>query len=365
MVRLIVAVAHAALLTSAGVLAAVDCEHNVNIRSAANAKELRESCTVVTGDIIIDPDVSETINLDGLEEIWGDFRFWGCGASGGSDCEVPDTFNVTSSTLREISKGLDFDSVLGLQSIVFPKLNTVFEFVGLDALHNVTYLDFTNLEKVGGFRLDTANLETLRLNGLKGFSPGQGYSLHVVNSGKLESLDNLFGSYVELDSGEDWGTGGLEIEASQIPNVRSLTFGWKYLPKLKISGNNLTLTLGGPNTTEQRLDYLELGTGVQGLRRGSAVENLTVDFFTMDEQEGMKNLVLPFNQTSEVLLYDNLDLETLELPEEAEGWRNMSFTISYSSALNLTEYKDDRKIWHWPKQLFKLDLMTNLTNEFL
>lgn len=372
MVRLLAAAAHAVLLASAsiGVFADVDCASNITIANADDAKELRDSCTTLEGNLILDHDLSETINLDGLEVIKGTIAHNGCDAFD-TECQIPDPFNITSSTLREIHGSIDFWYFQGLQALVLPKLESVNGTVSLKRLHNVTHLDFTDLRWIGNFILETERLESLLLEGLEGFHDrgwGNG-GVELWNAGKIESVDGFFKNAIDPMLRGFWTEGsGMYFYANTIPNVRTITFGWTRLPSLTFSGNDLTVILGGPNTTEQHFERLELRSGIKTLERGSAVKNLTVEQFDVTESDDIVHLTLAFDQATEVSIGPSNNLETLELPSEAKSWRNFDLYVAGSSSpkLNLTEYRDGRQVWYWPEETMeRIWLSGNFTTKFV
>ncbi|CAI6091312.1 unnamed protein product [Clonostachys chloroleuca] len=53
---------------------AIDCNGNFTITKESDAKDLRENCKIVGGDLIFGGDISENINLDGVEEVRGDWK---------------------------------------------------------------------------------------------------------------------------------------------------------------------------------------------------------------------------------------------------------------------------------------------------
>lgn len=370
MARLPKIIAHTALLlfTPVTVLAEVDCTGNITIADGLGAREVRESCTVIEGNVHLKTDVSETINLDGIETIKGSLTHSGCDEwVYGGGCDIPDPFNLTSNTLREINGDIDFWYFNGLDRIDFPELVVVNKTVSLRRLHNVTHIDFEKLKWVGYFSLETQSLETLRLEGLEGFlDRGWGHGgVTITDAGSVESVDGFFKNAIdpmheERLKGNPYTN--MIIDSGAIPNVRSLTFGWTRYPHVAFAGENLTVTLGGADTEEQVIGELELRLGVTEFRRGSAMKNLTVDRLVMQSQAGMEDLVLPFDQISDIDLSNVTTLRTLELPEKAEGWNLSSFGIWNCPSLLVGD-----STWHWPKEhpMSDLNLVNfNMTNEF-
>ncbi|KAK7230077.1 hypothetical protein V2G26_002247 [Clonostachys chloroleuca] len=90
-------------------LASFDCIGNATISSTDDAKELRENYKIVRDDLSFTNNITETINLDGLEEVHGvlyhagcDPKFDGPSCLGASD----ELFNITSSTLSFLGDGI-------------------------------------------------------------------------------------------------------------------------------------------------------------------------------------------------------------------------------------------------------------------
>jgi hypothetical protein len=367
-----IAAAHAALLLLAPmtVRADIDCRSNITIADGRGARAVAESCTVIEGNLQLRNDVSETINLDGIEVIKGSITHSGCDERDFEDpeeCVYPQAFNLTSNTLREINGDIDFYYFQGLDRIEFPELEIVNKTVSLQRLHNVTHIDFTSLKWVGYFSLETRKLETLLLEGLEGFlDRGWGHGgVQLQDAGQVESVDGFFKNAIDPihQEREETSPGtSMHIYNQAIPNVRSVTFGWTRCPEVGFGGENLTVTLGGADTKEQQIGELKLGLGVVELRRGSAVENLTVGSLEMQSQEGMVDLALPFDQISKIRLSNVTMLETVEFPEEAENWKLSNFDIYNCPSLSVAD-----STWHWPKEhtMSELNLVNfNLTNGF-
>jgi hypothetical protein len=86
------------------------------------------------------------------------------------------------------------------------------------------------------------------------------------------------------------------------------------------------------------------------------------------ESDDLVHLTLAFDQATTVSIGPSDNLETLELPSEAKGWRDFDLYLasSISPKLNLTEYKDGRQIWHWPEETMeRIWLSGNITTEFV
>lgn len=354
------AAACVALLVIPKALAAVDCASDVTITNADDAKELRESCTTLDGNIELAEGISETINLDGLEVINGDILHTGCGLY--SHCVVPDAFNLSSTTLQHVNGSIYFWYLKGLKGLSLPALEYIGEWLDLGVADNVTHIDLTNLKRVSNIILDAERLEEFRLDGLEEFNyKGHGDSgVTIRNAGQIDSLDGFFKNALDPKGGRDqWAEGsGIYITEYAIPNVRHVTFGWTRVQSFTIGGTDLTITFGGPDTEDQFIENMKVLNGVQALRRGSAVRNLTIGEFDMIEP-GMVDLALPFDQVSSVSVGCN-NLQTIELPSEAQQWNVTSLDIWSCLLLDLNVHE-----WYWPRSLERLTLAANLTNEFL
>ncbi|KAK7419363.1 hypothetical protein QQZ08_010896 [Neonectria magnoliae] len=369
MVRRVHLLAAGLLALSSQAAAAVDCSGDVLITSARDAKEVRDSCTVVKGNLDLAYSLDESINLDGLERVEGDITHEGCGLVGFSDCFIPSGFNFTSSTLSVINGSLDFNYFYGLTKIILPKLNYVEGTVSLLNLFNITELDFTNLEYISEFFLKTERLQTLQLNGIKGFTRGieRSDGIQILDAGSIESLDGFFKYPINTLELDNWAMDNrIQLDINRIPKVRNITIGWTGLNTLDISGKDLTVILGRPSTKSMEIRNLDIGSGVS-FQRADGLQNLTVGDFTL-HSSNLTKVSLPFDDLASLSLIFNDVLTSIELPPEAKNWRNLSMDITLCESLNLTsEYDDDGKqTWYWPKgDLHQVHLNSNISTEFL
>lgn len=364
MTRLSTIAASLTLLLARSALADVDCSSDVNITSADDAKDLRESCTTLNGNLILAEDLAETINLDGLEVINGNVSHSSSCEDFYEPCVIPEAFNISSSTLREIDGSVSFWYFHGLQAINLPKLERLQGTLSLARLHNVTILDLTSLKRVGFIILETTRLETLLIDGLEGFLDrgwGDG-GVEIWDAGQVESVDGFFKNPIDPTMREGLGlTTTINLNSNSVPNVRNITVGWTRLKSLTVSGNDISLTLGGSETESMHVESLNLGSGVHTLKRGSAMENLLVDTFTMTAQEdGFEVLTLPFDQLSHLDLGLNHGLKTIEMSELVEQWNDTAIYIRANNNLDLAEAQ-----WYWPRSVTDLILSANLTSDFL
>lgn len=90
----------------------INCNGNVTIRNGEDAKNVRENCKAIAGNL--DLDIFETCNLDGLEEVQGDVVHQCLTKQKGLDycMDASTTFTISSSTLRSINGSLRF-SIIG------------------------------------------------------------------------------------------------------------------------------------------------------------------------------------------------------------------------------------------------------------
>ena len=76
------------------------CRENATIANAREADDLRKRCNVLEGDLTLEYGISESINLDSLEEVEGSILHEGCSLFGtqvayeNGWCEVPPAFEI-------------------------------------------------------------------------------------------------------------------------------------------------------------------------------------------------------------------------------------------------------------------------------
>lgn len=322
---------------------------------------LRESCTELGGDLLFGAAI-QNINLDGLETINGSVGQY---LSGGS---LRQDFEISSSTLEVIRGNLGFSQLTGLEGLSFPNLRNVGRSLSLDS-DSLRYLDLTSLEYVGQLELRIESLETLSLTRLRGFNDmGQGSGkVEIIDAGEVTSLDGIFASPLEpVNNGDVSDYLEVYLDYENIRYVRTLTFGWVNNYRTTIGGKGLTLILGGPDTTQQYLANLNITDGVEAIRRSGSMENLTVGTFSMNEQLGMHTLSLPFDQLTLMEVNNNINLGTIDLPEEASQWESRTIQIEYNRNLFLPGLDEDGdSLWHWPKKIDLLRISQGLEREFM
>lgn len=359
------------LLALVGTSWAQNCG-NVTISTAADADAVRKACTTITGDLVLAPNFSESINLDGIETILGDLKHSGCEV-GFKACVIPPLFGISSSTLQTINGSLDVWYFPGLEKLLLPKLARVKGGVSLKRAHNLTTLDLTNLQYVQYVVLDLASLKTLQLDGLKGFTGPSNGDIALWNVGQVDNVDGFFKNPLDpILSPTNSQEAGSTIGGYGIPNVRKLTLGWKRFTTLTVSGNDITVTLGGPNTTAMEIDTLKLLSGVVGIQRGEQMNNLTVGKLSVYSNDNITELKANFDRLTSLELLFSSQLKTIILPSAAEQWQNYSLSVSGCSSLNLSsEYTVDgsgqrTKTWYWPKgDIQSVNIDANLSNDFL
>jgi hypothetical protein len=346
----------------------IDCSQNQTISNADDARALRDECDTVEGSVEIAWDVSETINLDGIETIRGDLTHGDCSANSDSETycgDLSDSFNITSDSLKEIEGSLIFRDTWTLEAILFPELETVQGSVIIET-PNITVIDFENLERIRNLKLHSEKLETFRIDSLEGFTDSSFSDpfINITHAGNVTSLDGLFASYIDFNETgglpEDSNFNTLMIERDAIQEIKSLTIGWTNVKELWIGGHGLTLTFGGPETNNQYIDDLNVQFGVDKLQRGDGVDNITIDEFDMFFQTSMAHLTLPFDQVGTITLDQLEGLETVEFPDEAKNWDCRSITIQGCRDLDL-----GRSTWVWPEKLQELVIYHELTEDFV
>uniref|UniRef100_A0A8H7NP86 Uncharacterized protein n=1 Tax=Bionectria ochroleuca TaxID=29856 RepID=A0A8H7NP86_BIOOC len=305
----------------------INCDGNITIRNGEDAKNVRENCKTIAGNLGLD--IFETCNLDGLEEVQGDVSHKCPTKQHGLDycMDASTTFTISSSTLRSINGSLRFFYYRGVEKLDFPKLNKVRQEISLHAPYNLTHINFSNLEYFGGFSLNTPSLIELQLDKFKEFTSRgvlkpdgtpSGPYVNIHDTGRLESLDNFFRIH------------GPETEGMEFEGI------------------------------------LEIGTGVSTINRHENLKNLTVHRFDV-RQSAVIDLDLSFNQVASVIVYDNPQLRQLRLPSMAQSWKNLYLSINSNDNLLLSPIKNssDETIWHWPTDdMSSVIIVANITANF-
>lgn len=224
-----------------------------SITSESDAETLRQSCSVITGDLTIgsySQNVSSVhINLDGIETINGSINH---DAGAGDDFNYLETpFTVSSSTLTKIGGSVTFgDDVCNLFNFTVPNLTTVTGTFSVGFwCSNLTYLDITSLEYVDSLEIAGKSLITLRHTKLSNATDVWVYD------NLLDSIDSIFNNPLNITTGADIET---------LPNVKNVTVGFLSANTLSVWSTR-TVILGGSSATEMSLGnatFAEL-TGLQ------------------------------------------------------------------------------------------------------
>ncbi|KAH6898884.1 hypothetical protein B0T10DRAFT_578751 [Thelonectria olida] len=347
----------------AGVAQAVDCT-NVTIADADDAADVRGSCTVITGNLGFSKTLSEDINLDGVTEIQGDITHSGC-EEAWDDCTIPDAFTISSTTLTKVGGAIDFWYFQGLQELSFPALTEVQGSVSLKRLHQLKTLDITKLARLGYFILEAQNLTKLEHEGLEGFTGENKYGAVAFWAAAVTNVDSFFNHPIEANGSADQS--GVTISGEYLPNLDRLNFAWAKVPRLWVSGNNINVTLGNSRASAMEIDSLVLKGNITALNRHSAVKNLTVGGLTVEADDYIEELELPFDHCSGLSVATSDSLQSIKLPRAALSWEDFDLSISSCDSLNLaSQYDGDEQLWYWPeKNMSKISITgVNVTNGF-
>ncbi|CAG9973818.1 unnamed protein product [Clonostachys byssicola] len=344
---------------------AIDCNGNFNITKESDAKDLRENCKIVGGDLIFGSNISENINLDGVEEVRGDWKH-----NPRRDGQVLTLFNISSSTLKLIDGNFRLIGPIGLERLILPNVGNISEAVSFVSMAHLTHIDFTNLEYFRYLWLEAPKLQEFKIDELKGFTRNYAGWITIYDGGSVESLDGLFKGPIAPTNEAQLPN----ITIENIPNVKQLTLGWKNIFSAQISGQlkyrywspppNITLILGGPDSETVYINELETREGIIGIERGSKTTNLSIGSFkSMNDM--ITDLRLPFDQVSNVTIRGD-NMTSLELPKEAEQWNDVSISIALVRKLRFESpvNAEGRQTWYWPNQtmssfFFLGDVSTN------
>lgn len=352
-----------------GTAAGVDCDGDITIANAADAKDVREACTSVGGDVTLQKGIDEDINLDGIKSINGNFDYTGCISDGDRDCpNVGDLWSLSSDSLAFVNQSINIWRPHNLGKILLPKLREVRGEVAMNKLDNVTHLDLTNLEALGGFRLGGPSLQEFKLNRLKRFTRGP-VSFTIAEVGEVESLDGLFSNKVEAFDDADHVI-SLSIDCEESKNLKEMTLAWANLTSASFQGNNLVVTFGNPSVKKMSIGRIDTTAGTT-FRRHRDLEQLEVPKVEVDNRYGTVNNtgreILPFDNLSSAVLLEETDLDamSIELPEQAAKWPKMNLTIDAWNITLRTENNDGDQIWHWPPVMELLEIRARFNNSLL
>ncbi|KAH6973023.1 hypothetical protein BKA56DRAFT_620389 [Ilyonectria sp. MPI-CAGE-AT-0026] len=350
-----------------GITQAVSCG-NVTISSAADAAEIRSTCTIISGDLDFTYDFNNTINLDGVEEIQGGIYHSGCRAfPETSDCPSPSPFSISSSTLTTVKGTVSLKFFNGLKELRFPNLTTVEGSITLLHLYDLKRLDITKLSRVGGILLEAPNMTTLEHESLKSFTNNAGsVSLWAA---AVDSVDSFFNYPLEI--AEDASDSQSFIDVYELPNLRHINIGWPRVKQVTIKGDNLGVTLGTENTTSIDIGTLSLIGNITDLDQGDVVTNLTVGQLIVKDNFDMTHLNVSFDQLSTLEINQCDGLKTLQVPPKAIDWEDFGLHIRSCLNLNLSsEYHinsdgENEKSWYWPNNITLINIdYAPTANEF-
>ena len=355
-------------------VAETDCK-NVIITSANYAREIGQACPTIEGSVTFD--TGESVNLDGVGVIRGNVTNTGeqydCrwDPSDVDRCDSTDLFTIEMPSLTRIDGNVDFRGYVGLANLSLPRLKEVSQF-SLWRMHNLTTMDITKLDTVSSFYISDAKLlSTMHHEGLRHFTGrlGERDTLYVSDTA-LDSIDSIFAYPFNLTNTPNPSQG---LGFDRMPNLRRATFGLTSANQVSFGGNNLTVTLGGPETTSMNLSSIVLRRGVANFERHGNLKTLTVD--KLDAQHSLNNLttlMLPFDQLRKLTVRDTGPLKRLRNLPQAVSWTKFEMDVS-STSLNMTtvfEAGEDGKMvqtWFWPeKDMEKVYIWGgNFTNELL
>ncbi|KAI9771351.1 MAG: hypothetical protein M1840_002321 [Geoglossum simile] len=260
-----------------------DCSADSNtIQNQGDAKSL-ESCSSISGDIVISSVASGSISLDGIQTIGGNLI-----------CH--DAVNLTSLSakdLRSISKDFDLSGLIVLSTLKFPSLKEVDSILwsALPALQQLTFTATVNKAK-------TVIITNTQLNSLDGINLEQAETFNVNNNQYLKSVELQLSNVSNALNVE---ANGKDLVAS-FPNLL-----WAY---------NITFR----NCSEISIPSLESVNGSIGF-----FDNYFTNFTAPN---------LTFTGTSGAVVFvSNSKLTTIELPElKTVGG---TFQIANNSALQI------------------------------
>lgn len=340
---------------------------------------MRKACRVVDGTITIPQSLNqlENISLDGIEVVNGDLRSYNCGSISIKRRSSTNSSVVgfSSSTLTTIHGDLALDGCIpDFTNISFPNLKTIDGAFDLVNTASLAYLDITNLDSVGYFRLHAPTLVTMVHKELRNVTGAHGTKKVVVEETSLISVDSLFRNPLDIgDSPASIGGKTLMFEDYPTQTLTNATFGFARAGSLSIEGNGtLYVTLGGPDQTTMALTNLTFSRGTAGLIRNPQLANLTVETVTLGSYNNFTDLLLPFDNMSNLTILYEQTLTQLELPPQAVNYTDFSFTLFGCTNLNLSsQFTTDpdgttRQTWYWPqKDIKSLSLVGNIATPFL
>ncbi|KAM0429974.1 hypothetical protein ACHAPT_005979 [Fusarium lateritium] len=337
---------------------------NVTIKTQEEADKIRKDCKTIQGDLIFDEDLSESINLEGIELIEGDMVYYYGDPefeSGKINSTYPTKrkpFTIQSSTLKTVNGSIYFWALNGLSELRLPKLTRVQDSFALSRMFYLKTLDITSLTHLGSFNIEANHLTELKHKGLEGFTDSR-YSNSLQFWGlKVSSLDSWFkyplnASFRTTGGSHLYEQAPVQISSYSLPNIRNITIGWANTSKIWVRGDDIAVTLGSSETKTMDIGLLQISGDIK-ITRASTVKELNVQEFYF-ESSGFKEIDLSmFDKLTNLTIYRHGDLQRIRMPSKAVDWKDMTIDISYNQNLTLTsEFRDPEtkkdKFWYWPK----------------
>ncbi|WAO95866.1 Hypothetical protein NCS54_01351200 [Fusarium falciforme] len=348
---------------------------NVTIKSQDDADEVRKNCKDIQGYLTFDDYLDESINLDGIEFINGDFRYTG-ESEWGNETEIGGPYPTTlkpitieCSTLKTVNGSIYFWAFEGLSEFLLPKLTRVEESFTLQRMHYLRKLDITKLAHLGAFTIEANHLTELKHEGLKGFTDGA-FSRSIRFWGiRVSSVDSWFKyplTAIARDSEYDltsWAP--VHIDANRIPKIKSVTIGYANTSKIWVEGNDTELTLGSSETETMNIGFLQLQGDLTKITRAPNVKEINVGQLYF-RGSSLKEIDLTmFDKITNLTIYDHGNLQRIRMPAKAVDWEDMTISIEMNQNLTLiSEYRDPEnktdQFWYWPKgNISRISIMGN------
>ncbi|TPX14081.1 uncharacterized protein E0L32_000475 [Thyridium curvatum] len=355
------------LLIATGVAQAAQCG-NVTISSASDADEVRKQCTALES-LRFSNNLTESVNLDGIETVGFVYQHDDCWGGDGEqgDCRTVPPFSISSSTLTNITRGLEFGRFVGLRELSLPNLASVEGDFRMGRMHQLEVIDITKLVRVGSLMIEAYKLKTIRHERLDELTSTFGVGgVSLWDVGSVDSVDSFFKNPIRSNETDLPPT--ISLRSATMPKVRAVTIGWSRLASLSIIGDDVSVTLGGGSTDSIEIDEIKLMGNFSAFRRHPSVKNLTVGSFKLEASKTMPTEIdLPFDQVSNISLYNNEKLQTINSTPKAVGWNLSQLSIYYNPSLSLDSENRPGLQWYWPRDhdLWWLAISdTNISNAF-
>ncbi|KAJ5780249.1 hypothetical protein N7457_005409 [Penicillium paradoxum] len=337
----------------------VDCDGSFRITSEDMAEALRHVCPEVGGSLVIGPFTDNNtihhLNLDGIVSI-GESLMEDRYAREGYP-----PYTVSSSTLNKAG-GVSFGTwgLDGLMSLSLPNLTYVEDRFAIGEYNTkLTYLDITNLESVSTLSLTLPNVTTFRHKELRNVKT------MYLTSMNVDTLDSLSGRPLNLTSATFMG---------DFPNIDFIPIGFKAVDDLRVF-TNLSVTLGGPSTTDMKIGSFTLG-GNTDIKYSDDLQSLEVDSLELTLEASIEHLDIRFDNLRSLKVSEYVSssaLKDITLPPKAVNWTGgFDLNIGAATALNLTSmYRDNEQgkrvqTWYWPTNISSIYIgPANVGNPFL